>query len=520
MLFNSYVFIFGFLPVALLGYEIAGRFHRRAVVAWLVLASLAFYAYWKPAFLLVLVASIAMNYLFSALISGHIHNPLSSKRWMQVAICANLGALCYFKYLFPSLNFLSHASGSAHRWADVALPLGISFFTFTQIAFLVDLHQGVAKHQDPMSYALFVTFFPHLIAGPILHHKEMMPQFQQDRDYRLQLPDLTVGFSWFIMGLGKKALLADALARYADPIFQDPHALHPALAWRGALAYVLQLYFDFSGYSDMALGLARMFSIHFPINFNSPYKATSIIDFWQRWHITLSQYITAYMYSPLEFWIRQKRRDAGRPVNRASYHTASGFGSMIAFPMLFSMTIAGIWHGAGLTFVAYGVIHGIYLTLNHAWRIAFPPARAAAAPRSPLQQRLRHIVSVMVTFACVVVSLVFFRADSLKRAVLLILNMLGFRGFAAYDPTGTAPEARLAIAYILLGLFLVWFMPNTQEMLRDYKPSLHGEMFEGQQHRQWLLWRPTLTWACVLALVFFLSLVSVQNPSTFLYFQF
>jgi D-alanyl-lipoteichoic acid acyltransferase DltB (MBOAT superfamily) len=520
MLFNSYVFIFGFLPVALLGYEVAGRFHRRAVVAWLTFASLAFYAYWKPAFLLVLVASISLNYLFSSLICRQIPNAVSSKKWLQIAICANLGALCYFKYLFPSLNFLGHATGHAYSWTNVALPLGISFFTFTQIAFLVDLHQGVAKHRDVLSYALFVTFFPHLIAGPILHHKEMMPQFQQERRYRLDLQDVVVGFSWFAMGLTKKVLLADALARYTDPIFQYPNALPAALAWRGALSYVLQLYFDFSGYSDMALGLARMFSIDFPLNFNSPFKARNIVDFWQRWHITLSQYITAYLYSPLEFWVRRKRREAGKPVNRASFATAGGFGSMVAFPMLFSMLIAGIWHGAGLTFVLYGVIHGIYLTINHAWRIKFPPGRVAAVQPTPATRRLKHIASVLLTFACVVVSLVVFRADTVKRAFVLVANMLGMSGFAPYGPPGGAPQAKLAIAYILLGLFIVWFLPNTQEILRDYKPSLQGEMFEGQEHRQRLLWKPTLTWACVLGVAFFFSLVSLQNPSSFLYFQF
>jgi hypothetical protein len=226
------------------------------------------------------------------------------------------------------------------------------------------------------------------------------------------------------------------------------------------------------------------------------------------------------MYSPLEFWVRKKRREAGKPVNRASFSTAGGFASMVAFPMLFSMLIAGIWHGAGLTFVLYGVIHGIYLTINHAWRIRFPPGRAAAAQTTPAIRRLRHAASVLLTFSCVVVSLIFFRADSVPRALLLIANMLGMRGFAAYGPAGSAPEARLAFLYILLGLVIVWFLPNTQEILRDYKPSLQGEMFEGQEHRQRLLWRPTLTWACVLGIAFFFSLVSLQNPSSFLYFQF
>ena len=306
MLFNSYAFLFVFLPVALAGYQLAGRFHRRAVVAWLGLASCSFYAYWRPAFLLVLLSSIAINYAAAALISRQIPNKVASSVWLWTAIAANLAALGYFKYFYPVLNFVS----PQHHWVNVALPLGISFFTFTQIAYLVDLHQGVAKQQDIFSYVLFVTFFPHLIAGPILHHKDMMPQFQQEGRKRLRADDLAMGFSWFILGLCKKTLLADTFAKTADVVFKVHGPLAPGIAWRGALCYALQLYFDFSGYSDMALGLARMFSIDFPLNFNSPYKASSMIDFWQRWHITLSQYINAYLFTPLQLGIRSRRRQA------------------------------------------------------------------------------------------------------------------------------------------------------------------------------------------------------------------
>ena len=204
MLFNSYQFILIFLPVALLGYQVAGWFHRSAVVVWLGLVSLAFYAYWRPELLYILVFSIVLNYVAGGLISRQIPNRVSSRAWLIAAIVLDLGALCYFKYLFPSLNFLSGAFGSSKHWADVVLPLGISFFTFTQIAFLVDLHQGLAKQQDLGSYVLFVTFFPHLIAGPILHHKEMMPQFQQDRRYQLNLSDLTVGILLVHHGSGKE----------------------------------------------------------------------------------------------------------------------------------------------------------------------------------------------------------------------------------------------------------------------------------------------------------------------------
>src|SRR5579875_4037656 len=258
MLFNSYIFLFGFLPLALVGYQIAAHWHRRAVVLWLALASLLFYAYWRPKYLIILCGSILFNYVAGALISRRIANRINTRVLLTLAIAANLAVLCYFKYLMPLLNFFAGQMHSAHHWRDVVLPLGISFFTFTQIAYLVDLQQGGAVQQDLGSYTLFATFFPHLIAGPILHHAEIMPQFQQAKDYRLKLDDVAIGLTWFTMGLAKKVLLADKFAPGADAAFAASHTLSLPAAWAGVLAYALQLYFDFSGYSDMALGLARM----------------------------------------------------------------------------------------------------------------------------------------------------------------------------------------------------------------------------------------------------------------------
>ena len=523
MLFNSYAFLFVFLPVALVGYEVAGCFHRRIVVAWLGFMSLMFYAYWRPKFLVVLVVSIAINYLAAGLISRHITNRINSAIWLWAAIFANLAALGYFKYLFPWLNFFSHAAGSAMHWTNVALPLGISFFTFTQIAFLVDLQQGVAKQQDLISYILFVTFFPHLIAGPILHHKEMMPQFQQDRKYRLRFSDLSVGFSWFIMGLGKKVLVADVFAKSADAVFHISGPVPAAAAWRGALCYTLELYFDFSGYSDMALGLARMFSIDFPLNFNSPYKATSIIDFWQRWHMTLSHYITDYLYSPLQFWIRGRRRNAGKPVNRAAFATPGGFGSMIAFPMLFTMFIAGVWHGAGPQFILYGVLHGFFLTVNHAWNM-FRQSRTGETSTRPISRfigMIHHGSSVLLTFLCVLISLVFFRANSVGQALSVLEGMIGMHGIGSSTFALSHEEnARNTLIRILIGLFVVWFMPNTQQILSRFKPSLAAKTLTELTSSRGLLWGPNAAWAIPLGGILFFSLVHLQDPSTFLYFQF
>jgi len=518
VLFNSYAFLFVFLPVTLLGYEIAGRFGRRAVIGWLALASLGFYGYWKPAFLVLLVGSIAVNYVAAGLISRQIPNRVAPRVWLVLAITANLATLGYFKYCFPMLNFTTAALRLGRHWQDVLLPVGISFFTFTQTAYLVDLYQGVAKHQDIPSYVLFVTFFPHLIAGPILHHKEMMPQFQEDRPYRLRANDLAVGFSWFIMGLAKKTLLADSFAPIANAAFAYHGVLPAPAAWGGMVCYALQLYFDFSGYSDMALGLARMFSINFPLNFSSPYKARNITDFWQRWHMTLTAYITDYLYTPLQIKISAWRMAHGKKVSRKAQSTPGGFASMVAFPTLFTMFIAGIWHGAGLQFLVFGLMHGTFLTINHGWRLLRHKS-GEPAPVPAAIAWVRHAAGVVVTFVCVLTTLAFFRAASLGQGAGMVGSMAGLHGFGR----GLAGVPRLAttdIAMMVGGLVIVWGLPNTQQILSRFKPALRLGAADMDSLPKRLLWAPRLSWMLALGVVFFVALVHLEDPSTFLYFQF
>ncbi len=516
MLFNSYPFIFVFLPIVLLGYQIAGRFHRKAVIAWLAFSSLVFYGYWRPAMVFLLLASIGINYLGGALISGQIKTKVSARVWLIVAIAADLSLLCYYKYLFPSLNFLSNALGTSHHWMNVILPLGISFYTFTQIAFLVDLYQGIAQQQDLVSYSLFVTFFPHLIAGPILHHKEMMPQFRDKERSGLKLDDVVVGSSWFILGLGKKVLYADHFALIADPIFNTSQRLTTGSAWMGALAYALQLYFDFSGYSDMALGLARMFSIQFPLNFNSPFKSTSIIDFWQRWHMTLTHYIMAYLYTPLQRWARERRVKAGKSVARREMHKPGVFLSLVAGPMMVTLLLAGIWHGAGLQYIAYGALHGILLVINHAWNIMrkSPETEAAIHPRLA---QLRRMGATLLTFLCVMVTFIFFRSRGLGHATQFLASLAGLHHGAGYSlPLGH----KLAALLIALGLAVVWLLPNTQQILTRYQPSLDKIAWEDLRVPRWMQWSPNWMWAALLGVMFFVVLFQMEDPSTFLYFQF
>ena len=517
MLFNSYVFLFGFLPVVLLGYEIAGRFHRKAVVLWLGLASLMFYGFQRPRLLYVLGTSVLMNYFFASLISRKIPNRFATNLLLWSAILLNLGLLCWFKYLIPTLRFADEVMGLHHTWGRIVLPLGISFFTFTQIAYLVDLKQGSAAQQDFPSYLLFVTFFPHLIAGPILHHKDIMPQFQQDRRYRLQFNDLAVGFSWFTMGLFKKAFLADSLAPAANVVYASHGAVTTTTAWVGALAYSLQLYFDFSGYCDMACGLARMLSIDFPLNFSSPYKATNVIDFWQRWHITLTQYITSYLYSPVQFWISERRQNKGQKVSRKAQATLEGFAQMIALPTIFTMFIAGIWHGAGTQFIIFGVLHGVYLTIVHAYRLF----RKKDQPdtRSPLRKRINHGSAVLVTFLAVLAASVFFRAPSTADAFTLLSRMahLSFHPYLIDVEVADLPHT---VGFIVAGFIICWTLPNTQQILARFKPGLSLTLADQKKRLVPIFWTPNVQWGLALGVLMIIALVNVQDPASFLYFQF
>ena len=517
LLFNSYPFLFGFLPIALIGYQIAAHFHRRAVVVWLLLASLAFYAYWRPVYLVVLGCSILFNFGMAVLIGRQIRTRIPTGYLLAFAITVNLSALCFYKYLFPVLNWFGRHQIPAHHWEGVSLPLGISFFTFTQIAYLVDLQQGGFKQHAFADYALFATFFPHLIAGPILHHAEMMPQFQAERDYRLRADDLAVGFSWFVMGLVKKVLLADHFGPQADQAFLSPHSLSFTAAWAGSLSYALQLYFDFSGYSDMALGLARMFSIDFPLNFASPYKATSILDYWERWHMTLTRYINLYVYTPVAVQITRWRSARGLKSSRKATATPGGFASLIIAPTFFALFLAGVWHGAGLQFILFGLLHAFYLIVNHAWRLF-----RRAAPATPaFNARLGAVASCLLTFLCVLLAQVFFRANGVTDACHYLAGLAGLHRSSEISSAAFAyhPGAATALS-ILAGLIVVWCFPNTQQILAKFKPALGVASSDHKPALVQYLWRPTPVWGLGLGVLLLVAVIKMQDPSSFLYFQF
>jgi alginate O-acetyltransferase complex protein AlgI len=501
MLFNSPIFLFAFLPIALGGFAVLGRFGRRSAIGWLALVSILFYAKWKPAFVLVLLGSLLGNFLLSRLIASSKESPRTQSFWLITGIVANLSALGYFKYLFPLLNFLASIGISHHEWGNVVLPLGISFFTFTQLGYLIDLKQGEAEPQTLTSYALFVTFFPHLIAGPILHHKEIMPQFAEERRYGLNGHDFSVGLTWFIMGLFKKVMIADMLAPYANSVFDAPGHQSFVNAWIGALNYMLELYFDFSGYSDMAIGLARMFSIRFPFNFNSPYKAASVIEFWSRWHMTLTRYITLYLYTPISLAVSRSRVAAGKKVSTRAARTLGGFLEMIAYPTIVTMFLAGIWHGAGLQFMIFGLIFGVCMTLEHVWNLF-------GTSKHPSSNRLIHMLSVLRVNVVVLVAFIFFRSTSAGAALDLLRSMAGL---SADGPQGIQPPSLL----VLLLLPVVWLLPNSQQILGELEMEK-----EGVAAQLGLRWKPSAAWAVAIAIGFFLALVNMNTSSTFLYFQF
>ena len=519
MLFSSTVFIYVFLPIVLLGYHLTSKIGRRAEFVWLAAASLFFYAYWDASYLFVLVGSIVVNFWFSRRIEAADEESGRRKIWLVAAIAANILLLVWYKYFFPAVGFLQSIGLQTPDWVAVALPLGISFFTFTQIAYLVDLSQGAAERQSFVSYVLFVTFFPHLIAGPIIHHAEMMPQFEERGRKGLQADDMALGLTWFVLGLSKKVLIADRFGPLADSLYAQPGALGATATWIGVLAYAVQLYFDFSGYSDMALGLARMFSIRFPFNFNSPYKARNIIDFWARWHMTLTRYLTAYLYNPISLHINRRRMAQGRKVSKRALKTPGGFLELVAFPTILTMFLAGIWHGAGFQFMVFGLLHGLYLTINHAWRLA-------ASDRPALQRFMPWPAGMALTAAAVLVGQVFFRAASVSDALTVLGGLLNLHEGAAIangpmvhmvPTTSTFLLAPTAAALGLAACFLItWLMPNTQEIL--------GQAPTEAAHNPGILrtarWRVSLASATIVIALFAGCFILLDASTSFLYFQF
>lgn len=517
MLFNSFAFLFLFLPTLLIVFFRIGQCSHRLAATWLTTGSLFFYGWWNPAYVGLLLGSVAFNYSVGyALARGNDIGSPRRSRILTLGVIGDLALLGYYKYAHFFINSFNVSLGTSYSFAEIILPMGISFFTFTQIAFLVDAARGKAKEFDFIHYSLFVTYFPHLIAGPVLHHKEMMPQFDQASTYRYSNEHLTVGLTIFALGLFKKVVLADGVASYATPVFAAAElgdTLNLFQAWGGALTYTLQLYFDFSGYSDMAIGLSYMIGVRLPLNFNSPYKATNISDFWRRWHMTLSRFLRDYLYIPLG----GNRKGAVRQY----------------INLMVTMLLGGLWHGAGWTFVVWGGLHGLYLAIHHAWQ-ALRLRLGHDITRTQIGGR---IMGVILTFIAVLVGWVFFRAQTLDGALAILRAMIGLNGvtlpdafalragaFAswlaacgvAFTPGG-GRDFLMTYAWIGALLPIIFFAPNTQQIMERYTPALDHRASDVNSRFSWSAQR---RWAIVMAILLACGLLSLTRPSEFLYFQF
>jgi D-alanyl-lipoteichoic acid acyltransferase DltB (MBOAT superfamily) len=457
MLFNSYLFLFVFLPAVLAGFAVACRFGPRVACGWLVAASVAFYAANGLAFTALLLGSAMVNFVLGQRLAA------GGGRWLlRVAVAGNLALLGWFKYA----GFLV---------GPLVLPVGISFFTFTQIGYLVDSARGATGRAGVLHYLLFVTWFPHLVAGPLLHHARTIAQFRDPGTFRLREEAVAVGASVFLIGLFKKVVLADAIAPLADTAFAPGVAagLGAGGAWAGALAYTLQIYFDFSGYSDMAIGLSRMFNIALPVNFDSPYRASSIIAFWRRWHMSLSGFLRDYVYIPLG-------------GNR--HGVLRRYGNLMA-----TMVLAGVWHGAGWNFAAWGAWHGALLVVAHRW--GWPRGMAGWA----------------LTTLAVMLGWVLFRAPDMAAAGAFYAAMAGL------DGVGVAPGVRDGLVLAALsGIALL--LPNVRQLMAGEILALPVRDPAAAPMR--LRWRPGLVWAGACFVMLALCLLRMTQVSPFLYYQF
>jgi alginate O-acetyltransferase complex protein AlgI len=519
LLFNSFEFIFIFFPLSLVGYFVCAKYYSIEVaLGSLVLSSLVFYAYWNPAYLILLLISIGFNFAIGRLLSQG--DQKATRGLFIFGVIANLALLAYYKYTNFLVDNINSAFGAQWEVGDIILPLAISFYTFTQIIYLVDAWRGEAKEYNFLHYCLFIAFFPQLIAGPILHHRDIIPQFMRRENLSPQWTNFAVGLSIFAIGLFKKTVIADSLAHYVAPVY-DPATAGEQIdffrAWGASLAYTFQLYFDFSGYCDMAIGASRVFGIHLPINFFSPYKSTSIIDFWRRWHITLSRFLRDYLYISLG---GNRKGKARRYIN-----------------LFLTMLIGGLWHGAGWTFVVWGGLHGAYLMVNHGWRYLVESLGWDFS-----RSLYYRAFCWFVTFMAVVFSWVFFRAPTLEHAIQISQAMLGLSGFEL--PSGII--ARLGdvgvrlldsgivpvqgggsllianYAWVLVAAVVALALPNLPQIFHQYGPGLYENerVFSGIRSSRLMQWGYSNRWAFVSALAAVAGISTLQQVSEFLYFQF
>lgn len=522
MLFNSYPFILAFLPATLIIFlylSREGKSHH--IVTWLIFMSCLFYAWWSLKYLILMLASILINYCLSVkIIKTRESNRSSSKYFLWGGVAFNISLIVFFKYIDFIINCVNVFFRFQLNTLGITLPLAISFFTFQQIAFLVDAYQSKISAVDIKKYFLFIVFFPQLIAGPIVHYNDIVYQFSK-KTFGKNTKNITIGLTIFSLGLFKKVALADTCAPIANSVFHLASIGEAPTfweAWIGAIFYSMQLYFDFSGYSDMAIGLARLFGIILPINFNSPYKSKNIIDFWRRWHITLSEFLKNYIYVPMG---------------------GNRFGILNQFKnILITMLIGGVWHGAGFNFILWGALHGFYLVINHSWR----RVACVLLDNEWRDSKIYKYCSHFITLICVIVAWVLFRANEFSTAIKMYSSMFFLEGiplptrlesfsfitqfkdrFSFFSFGNVFPhqlfEIRDSIVLMLLLIIVLLAFPSTIDLMKNYRPVLSSKYFINK-NKLAFYWQPTQIWAFALAIISIVSLCLLSKPSEFLYYKF
>lgn len=509
MLFNSYSFIFGFLPIALLVFFLLSKNKTPvAQMVWLAVWSCVFYANWKFSYLFVLLASVLVNYTIAQSLMTK-----KNKRLFILGITFNISVIVYFKYKGFLLQNINAIMDVHFLIPKMALPLGISFITFQKIAYLVDVYSGRVKERNFLRYLVFISFFPQLIAGPIVHYNQLMSQFSRRLPKQLRYEHMAAGITLFIIGLVKKVVIADTLASYADPAFAaSVTCAHLSFmeAWIGVLAYTFQIYFDFSGYSDMAIGLARMFGIRLPINFNSPYKSSSIIEFWRSWHMTLSQFLRDYVYIPLG---GNRKGEIRKFINLMS-----------------TMLIGGLWHGSNWTFVIWGGIHGVLLTINHLWNELCDRFKWSYLK----DNKAYRVLATGITFFCVVMAWVFFRIQNMSAVKSMFKSLFGFNGFILsqdsylfqidnrvahliHKITGISGNSiSFTVSLLMMTMMMVWLFPNSQQIVR------YRHRWQGSQWLSFMIWKPRMIYFVSLFALFYTAILFMHdfNFKPFQYFAF
>jgi len=543
MLFNSYLFIFGFLPATLVGFFVLGSRSRNLALAWLILASLVFYAWWRPFNVLIIAPAVLVNYGIARVLqrlNADKTRASMARAVLLLGVAFNIAFLGYFKYANFASTVINDLAGTDFVVTQIILPLGISFITFQKIAFLIDVHSGRIESFSFRDFSLFVLFFPQLIAGPIVHYREMMPQFQK-LACRFDKVDVSVGLTLFVVGLFKKVVFADGVAAHVTPLYEAAAggaAISFLPAWIAAIGFTLQIYFDFSGYTDMALGLARCFGIRLPPNFNSPFKASNIVDFWLRWHMTLTRFLTAYLFNPLVLWLTRRRIAKRLPGLGGRKTSWSAFLQLLVAPTILTMLVSGVWHGAGYLFILWGLVHGIYLSINHGWRLVGPQLWSSKASYT----RFMQPVGAVLTFVCVAASMVLFRSTTGTTASGVLKGMIGLNGISLPQKlleqlgplggmlqhvvtatgVGSGRELYISAAWVVTLLLVALTLPNSMQILSRYEPAIGVKAMPVSTDRfaQASSWSPSVSWAVVVSVLAVAGILSLGGKSEFLYWQF